>query len=265
MLYGWLEVGLSNTLFNNEVDQDIIMRTIYNNKIIMGNTGAAGIDAAVYILGNNVGLRKVPDSNVALDVAGLAVLRSAQVGLSNTATALTINGDIVLKDKAKDFGTTMELRFANSNDAVEMQYNGTKRIKITDGVGIDLNDTVYITRDVYANAFQLTSDLRFKSNIVDTDPASDLAALQGIAVKDYEMAGAPGRTIKGFIAQEVESVFPQAIVERRGFTEDGAMINDVKTIDTNQILALNTSVIKSMLARIETLENTLEKYVQGNK
>ena len=39
MLYGWIEIGASNdTLFANEVPQDIIVRTIYDNKIILGNT-----------------------------------------------------------------------------------------------------------------------------------------------------------------------------------------------------------------------------------
>lgn len=262
MLYGWIEVGLSNnTLFRNEVDQDIIVRTIYNNKIILGNTNGTSADAAVYILGNNVGIKKVPDSNVSFDVDGFSVLRSLQVGLSNVPTAFTLNGDMILKDKALNFASNMELKCINSNNYFEMYYNNIKRVKITDGVGIDLNDNVYITNDVFANAFQLTSDERFKQNIVSSPPANDVNLLKQIEVKDFQMLAHPEKPVKGFIAQQVETIFPQAIVEKRGYVEAGGILNDIKTIDTNQILALNTSVIQSILSRLETLE----KFVYENK
>ncbi len=256
MLYGWIEVGLSNnTLFRNETDQDIIVRTIYNNKIILGNTNGTSADAALYILGNNVGIKKVPDSNVLLDVDGLSVLKSLQVGLSNNPTEFTINGDIILKDKARNFDSNMELKCINNNNYFEMFYNNVKRVKITDGLGIDLNDNVYITNDVFANAFQLTSDERFKQNIVNTTFSNDIDILKQIQVKDFQMIAHPEKPVKGFIAQQIESIFPQAILEKKGYIETKGILNDIKTIDTNQILALNTSVLQSILSRIETLEN----------
>jgi hypothetical protein len=262
MLYGWIEVGLSNnTLFRNETDQDIIVRTIYNNKIILGNTNGTSADAALYILGNNVGIKKVPDSNVLLDVDGLSVLKSLQVGLSNNPTEFTINGDIILKDKARNFDSNMELKCINNNNYFEMFYNNVKRVKITDGLGIDLNDNVYITNDVFANAFQLTSDERFKQNIVNTTFSNDIDILKQIQVKDFQMIAHPEKPVKGFIAQQIESIFPQAILEKKGYIETKGILNDIKTIDTNQILALNTSVLQSLLSRIETLE----KFMYENK
>lgn len=262
MLYGWIEVGLSNnTLFRNETDQDIIVRTIYNNKIILGNTNGTSADAALYILGNNVGIKKVPDSNVLLDVDGFSVLKSLQVGLSNNPTEFTLNGDMILKDKARNFDSNMELKCINNNNYFEMYYNNVKRVKITDGLGIDLNDNVYITNDVFANAFQLTSDERFKQNIVNTTCSNDIDILKQIQVKDFQMIAHPEKPVKGFIAQQIESIFPQAILEKKGYIETKGILNDIKTIDTNQILALNTSVLQSLLSRIETLE----KFMYENK
>ena len=262
MLYGWIEVGLSNnTLFRNETDQDIIVRTIYNNKIILGNTNGTSADAALYILGNNVGIKKVPESNVLLDVDGFSVLKSLQVGLSNNPTEFTLNGDMILKDKARNFDSNMELKCINNNNYFEMYYNNVKRVKITDGLGIDLNDNVYITNDVFANAFQLTSDERFKQNIVNTTCSNDIDILKQIQVKDFQMIAHPEKPVKGFIAQQIESIFPQAILEKKGYIETKGILNDIKTIDTNQILALNTSVLQSLLSRIETLE----KFMYENK
>jgi hypothetical protein len=267
MLYGWIEVGLSNnTLFRNEADQDIIIRTIYDNKIILGNTNGVNADGAMYIKGNNVGIYKVPNSNVSLDVNGFTVLKSAQVGYSNLPTELVMNGRFVMKDVAKDFASNMEMLVTNSNNVFNMKYNDIQRIQVTDGNGITMNDNVYIINDVYANAFQLTSDIRLKSNVIDSDKEGDINILRHIDIKDYDIGG---RRTKGFIAQNVETVFPGAVLERRGGGGGGAGgmggvegvcgVSAMKTIDTNQLLAVNTSVLKSLLERVEALERLVGK------
>lgn len=247
MLYGWIEVGLSNnTLFRHENDQDIIIRTIYNNKIILGNTNGVNADAAMYIQGNNVGIYKVPDSNVSLDVNGLTVLQRAQVGHSNMPTEVVVNGQIILKDAQKDFSTDMEMRIANSNNIYTMQYNDIERIRVTDGNGISMNDNVYVTNDVYATAFQITSDIRFKTNVTDTNKEEDVTVVKGVVVKDYDMNG---KRRKGFIAQNIADLYPNAVMSRKWQGED------IKTIDANQILALNTSVLQNLIERVEKLES----------
>lgn len=255
MLYGWIEVGVSNdNVFSQEVAQDIVLRTIYDNKIIIGNTSGIRATAAMYIHGNNVGINKVPKSDVSLDVNGVAVLKSAQVGLSNTATSLVVNGDIIVKDKQKNFANAMELSIVNNNNVTNILYNGIERVQITNGEGIDLNDNVFVTNDVFATAFQITSDIRFKTKIVSSDSNSDIDIIKHIKVHDYEMKSSPNKVVKGFIAQEVEEVFSQAIVHKRGFTDEGVLLDDIKTIDTNQLLAVNTSVLQTLLARVEALE-----------
>lgn len=260
MLYGWLEIGASNNaLFASENNDDIILRTIYNNKIILGNTNGTQAQAAMYIKGNNVGVYKVPDSNVSLDVNGFTVLKTAQVGLSDLATRLTLNGDFIIKDKAVTFSNNMELSFVNSNASCDIYYNGVSRMQVTNGNGITLNDTVYVTKDCYATAFLLTSDIRFKDNIAPTDKPSDVHILKGIEVKNYDLIAnreVPVKhNIKGFIAQQMETVFPNAVYERP--TRGAPM----KTIDVAQVTALNTSVLQTLLSRIEELE----KYVYENK
>jgi hypothetical protein len=261
MLYGWIEIGASNnTLFKGENNDDIIIRTIYDNKIILGNTNGTNADAAMYIKGNNVGVFKVPDSNVSLDVNGVAVLKSAQVGLSNLPSKLTLNADLIIKDKSVSFSNTNELSLLNNNAICDINYNNVPRIQITNGNGITLNDNVYINNDVYATAFNLTSDARFKTNIQCSDIESDIDILRKLQVMDYDFILSPStyRRTKGFIAQEVEKVFPIAVTDRRKNDVD---ISPIKTLDTAQITALNTSALQAILARLEKLE----KYVYENK
>lgn len=259
MLYGWLEVGLSNNmLFKNEVDQDIVLRTIYNNKIIFGNTDGINADAAVYVQGNNVGMKKTPDINVSLDVNGFSVFKSAQVGLSNLPTSLSLNGELIIKDQSKSpsqvSGLPMQFNIKNSNETLTFNYNNSNRLTVTNGNGITLNDNVYISNDVFANTFNMTSDVRFKTDIIKTNQDEDVQILQNLKVRDFEFIQHPGRIFKGFIAQEVEEIFPQVIVEKTGYTPDKVLTTDIRTIDTNQILALNTSVIQNLLKRISSLE-----------
>jgi hypothetical protein len=253
MLYGWIEIGASNdTLFANEVPQDIIVRTIYDNKIILGNTDGVRANAAVYILGNNIGVRKVPQSNVALDVDGLAVFKSGQVGLSNTPTSLIVNGNFVLKDQSKNFLNDMELKVVNDLNTTTVLYNNIRRLKITDGLGMEINDNLTVTQEVFAQAFQITSDKRLKSDIKESDVTEDVETFRSLGVKDYVFTASPHRPIKGFIAQEVESVFPQAVKEHQP--------DQMKTVDTYQLLALNTSVLQDVLRRLDNLE----KFVYNN-
>lgn len=78
MLRGWIEIGMSNpNMFVNQSNPDIVIRTwgqSNDNQIIIGNTAsndAPGRVAAMYIRSNNVGFKKVPFSNIDLDVNGI--------------------------------------------------------------------------------------------------------------------------------------------------------------------------------------------------
>lgn len=326
MLYGWIEVGVSNnTLFANESNQDIIVRTIYDSsKIILGNTHGLAVDAGIYIHGNNVGIQKVPSSNIQLDVQGTGRIRNMYIGYSNDYGLAVVNGPTVWQDITKHSSNVMQLVLTNSNESGVYTYNGVERVRVTDGHGITLNDTVYVTQDVYANAYQTTSDKRFKTNIVPSDASIDEEILKNIRVYDYQMQD---KHVKGFLAQEIEAMYSPAISYKKGIlprfclanyhpdvpclqlkgshmfapgdeivithgspsirsiytikekdetqlfldsyaglspgevTIEGQMLDDIRTVDMNQITALSTSVLQRLLTRIETLE----KFVYENK
>lgn len=219
MLYGWIEVGASNNaLFSSEQNEDLILRTVYDtNKLIVGNTAGTNIPAALYVQGNNLGVRRVPASNVQLDVAGTARFQNLLIGHSNLVSTTTVNGPYIWKDTAATYSNAdNELGLTNSNAVTSFTYNGSARLQITDGQGLFLNDDVYVQGDVFANAFQTTCDQRAKHAVRPSCPAGDTATLRALNVYDYKLNASPTQYIKGFIAQEVEAVLAQAVQKRRG-------------------------------------------------
>ena len=206
MLYGWLEVGASNVgVFNSQSNQDIILRTsASNNKIIIGTQiypleAASNTWAAMYISSNNVGLKKVPDHDVMLDVNG------------NVA----VNKFVHFRESMSNI-TEKTATYTNSNNAFYLSYNGIVKVKYTDGDGIRVFDKTYSTEDYYAPAFNVWSDCNFKRNITPSSKAADVSILQNINTYDYTLWDNPTRPIKGFIAQDVEKWFPQCIVKSLG-------------------------------------------------
>jgi len=206
MLYGWLEVGASNVgVFNSQCNNDIILRTTTsNNNIIIGtqvHSLAAGSNtwAAMYINSNNLGLKKIPDNDIVLDVNGNAALNKMlyfHESLSNVTDKLAI--------------------YTNSNNALYLSYNGNIKIKYTDTDGIRVYDKTYSTEDYYAPAFNVWSDSNFKRNITPSSTSYDAAILSNITTYDYTFWDKPNKPIKGFIAQDVEQWFPQCIVKSLG-------------------------------------------------
>lgn len=219
-LNGWIEVGLSNpNMFANQSNTDVVIRTFdpsFSNKIIIGNTSsneAPNRLGGLYVLGNNVGFKKVPLSNVDVDINGLyssidgRVASNLTVGYGSNAGFLQLRGDMLVVNS-----NTSDMRAVNSNNTFRFMYSNVERIKFTNGNGMYLNDNVYITNDIYATGFFMTSDSNFKENIQFTAPLTDLEALMKLKVYEFNMKG-QSKTIKGFLAQQVETILPSAINE----------------------------------------------------
>lgn len=206
MLYGWLEVGASNVgIFSSQCNQDIILRsTNSNNKIMIGNqiysiTSGSNMLAAMYISSNNVGINKVPTSNVQLDVNG-------RFNINNSMTFI----------ETLPATSNQPTYFINSNNAFYIFYNGAQKIRLTNEQGINISDKVYSTSDFFAPAFNVTSDSNLKREISLSDTLEDALKVEKIKTYDYRFYNNTSNT-KGFIAQQVEEVFPQAINRAIGF------------------------------------------------
>lgn len=221
-LNGWIEIGLSNpNMFASQSNPDIVFRTYdesASNKIIIGNTSSNEGNnrlGGIYVVNNNVGFKKVPLSGVDVDINGLystidgRVASNLTVGYGNNPGFFQLRGDILMLNNG-----TSDMRAINSNNTFYFMYSNIERIKFTNGSGMYLNDNVYITNDVYATGFHMTSDSNYKENITEicVDNKSNIDAISKLKVYDYRLKGHP-ETIKGFIAQQVEEVLPSAVKE----------------------------------------------------
>lgn len=246
-LNGWIEIGLSNpNIFASQSNPDIVFRTYdpsASNKIIIGNTSSNEGNnrlGAIYVVNNNVGFKKVPLSGVDVDINGLystidgRVASNLTVGYGNNPGFFQIRGDILMLNSG-----TSDMRAINSNNTFYFMYSNVERIKFTNGSGLYLNDNVYITNDVYATGFHMTSDSNFKENITEVfvDKKDNIDILSKLKVYDYTLKGHQ-QPIKGFIAQQVEEVLPNAVKEIDNIIP---IFNDFLRLNKNFLFSSNSN------------------------
>jgi hypothetical protein len=88
------------------------------------------------------------------------------------------------------------------------------------------------------------SDIRIKDNIETVDSAlHKLAAIRGVTYTRTDLDDKE-RRYAGVIAQEIESVLPEAVFDR----------GDLKSVDYNGTIALLIQAVKELKAKVEVLE-----------
>lgn len=98
------------------------------------------------------------------------------------------------------------------------------------------------TGTVYAPAFQISSDIRLKSNLEKIDSALD--KVSKLVAYTYNKQGVDGRQA-GVIAQDVEKVLPEAV---RGNDEG------YKTVDYSALTALLINAINELRGEINGIK-----------
>jgi len=94
-------------------------------------------------------------------------------------------------------------------------------------------------------SYNTTSDERLKENIKDT---THVVNIDDIRVREYDWKVDGSHQRFGFIAQELEAVYPEAVTS----PEDE---NEMKSVDYSKLVPLLVKEIQTLKARIETLEN----------
>ncbi len=114
--------------------------------------------------------------------------------------------------------------------------------------------------------YQTTSDRRLKTHIVSIDDA--LHIINEIKPRQYEYKALPGKKEYGFIAQELQTVYPQAV--------SGDPNGDVHTapmmVDYSRLTPILTAGIKELNDKVKSLEddnkslkNKMKTIMQENK
>lgn len=101
---------------------------------------------------------------------------------------------------------------------------------LTEQVAIKANNWIV------AQGFISPSDRRIKDIVGRSEPGNDLATIEKLQVTDYRMKDRVqngNKLHKGFIAQEVKAVIPEAVSQSKGFVPDIYAVADRLQFDAN--------------------------------
>ncbi len=132
----------------------------------------------------------------------------------------------------------------DNQDNLSFWFDGTFQAKIEDGGG----------------SFTITSDLRLKENIEILEPV--LAKINALTPKRYNyIVDKKKRPKIGFIAQEVEKLFPELVKpmgEYKGLVYDDFAILAIKGIQEQQkIIDTQSNEIKNLIVRMKKMEDQI--------
>ena len=147
-------------------------------------------------------------------------------------------------------GSTDDLRFYQGGDRVWIQ-GGTGNVGLGGSPG---TNKLYISGSgCYTGSWGGCSDLRFKRDIQDVTEAIDkVMALRGVSFlwrsNEYEDKNFDSMRHYGVVAQEIEAVLPEVVVEGAG---------GEKAVAYTEIVPVLIEAIKAQQARIEDLEDRI--------
>lgn len=235
------QYGVMTTAVYEDIEQIPGAKETYQSLIAMNIRGS-------YYCKNLISQKLVQGKEVTADTATVTGTMSAETGTFKNITCKTISGDLTgnvtgnLEGNVKgDVVGNLEGNVTgNLTGDVQGNITGDTCTFNTSSLGSVTADTLTVTNDLtvkgtsFATAYQATSDLRLKT---------DLKALNN-AVETISKLGGYTYTLKdekqrrgGLIAQEVESVFPEAVrTDSKGY----------KSIDYNAIIALLVNAVKEL-------------------
>ncbi len=216
---------------------------VQGHGLFSGNLGAANITATgtIAILGSAT-------SSIAggLSVGSVNSLAELHVSAQapNNPVAYFVNTNTGANDEVLHLG--VGAASAGTSNLYVSFYQGSTdssrgtRIGFIQGTGS--NSVTYNT----------TSDVRLKENVHDT--SLGLEDLLKIGVKDYNFVTSPGKTVQGFIAQDLNKIYPYAVAT----TDDGVSplgINNIPWgVDYGRITPLIVKSIQDQYALYKKLE-----------
>jgi hypothetical protein len=180
-------------------------------------------------------------------IGATAPLNLLQVTTSNTAgsVAYMVNTGTGASDSVLDLGVGAAT--ADTSNLFTSFYQGSTGASKGTLIG-------YIQGNSGAVNYSTTSDARLKENIVDT--TKGLSDLLKIEVKDYNFISNPGVTTQGFIAQQLNTIYPYAVANNG---DDGVSpLEPGKVpwgVDYGRITPLIVKSIQDMNLKVTNIED----------
>ena len=228
------EIGSQNVAIGTKTLNDNVngnYNTAIGYKSLLKNTSSENVAVGDFSLYSNV----LGNKNVAIgNEAGEFELGSQKLYIENTPSSSPLIGGDFATDVV---GINMPITSLALNTTWKLQVGG------------DIN----ATGSVRAATVVLTSDIRFKKNIVSIEnPLNSLSKLNGFGY-NWRVSEFPDRNFNnkkqmGLLAQEVEKIFPDLVD-----TDD----EGYKSVNYMQLTPLIIEAIKELKRENESLKNEL--------
>ena len=93
----------------------------------------------------------------------------------------------------------------------------------------------------------------YKGNDTPEDPEADKATVPPFKGSPHNAAAQAGTEFVGLIAQEAETALPGMVTKKAGWI-DGLEVDDLRDLDTTELIFALVNAVKQLAARLETLE-----------
>jgi hypothetical protein len=237
-----------------------------NHNLIVNNTHGAMTGAAIVLGGNGYTLgtntiaffSKTPGTATAgtsyAPSSAEMVLKAGNVGIGiqNPSTRLAVSGKASFFSSSNDYALTISNTDSNGYGLyiaaggtfpVIDTYSGagTALFRVSGGGVIFAQNT----------SVQSISDIRTKENIRDSEDGLDVIMKLRPVRFDFKEEFKDAKNELGFIAQEVEEVFPEIVSEWKDYTDEITY----KTLGQGGLIPVLVKAIQELTERIKVLEN----------
>jgi hypothetical protein len=133
---------------------------------------------------------------------------------------------------------------------------------------LHVNGNIFTTKGAFTTSTQTSwttlSDKRIKNNITKASYETCLENVKNIELYRFnfknDVVNTTDKNQLGFIAQEVQNVYPKAVEANQIYVSENTKINDLLSLDTTQIKYNLYGAFKYLLQKVEILEKKLNIY-----
>jgi hypothetical protein len=137
---------------------------------------------------------------------------------------------------------------------------------------LHVNGNIFTTKGAFTTSTQTSwttlSDKRIKNNITKASYETCLENVKNIELYRFnfknDVVNTTDKNQLGFIAQEVQNVYPKAVEANQIYVSEDTKINDLLSLDTTQIDYTLYGAIKYLINKIEYYEQKLANYESSN-
>ncbi len=230
-------------------------------------TGDNIINSGGAIKGFNNGLAfNVAASGGGSEIEAIRIQGNGNVGIGTTSpSGGAIGGKVVhlvnsggtasFRVDRSDSSTTGTISLIDTNSTIGLYGTGQKPMAFstnsTERMRLTSNGDLHVDADIIGFSTTI-SDQRLKEKIITIDGALDkVKNLRGVSYY-WNSGNKKGKKDLGVIAQEVEKVLPEIVVEKKmEYFGD----KNYKTVDYEKLTAVLIESVKELSAKVEALEN----------